>query len=291
MEAIANRLTDQPTPELERAQKRVWGEYEQVLMQEELLWFQKSHSKWLLHSDRNSKFFHGITTVRRRRNNYDMLQDFDGNWVGDQVGLEAMVTNFYKKLFSEEGDREPSCILGAFPSLSMQELEDLNMDVTKGDIFNVVNQMGAYKAPGPDGLQAIFVQSQWKVVGDSFCNMVLEIFREHAKVREVNQTLITLIPKVDQVCNIGDFRPISLCNVAYKVVTKLLAQRLRVVMGSLVNPCQSSFISNRQSRHNIIVAQEVFHSMRRRKGKKGWMAIKIDLEKAYDRLSWSRNRG
>lgn len=147
--------------------------------------------------------------------------------------------------------------------------------------------MGAFKAPGPDGLQAIFIQSQWKVVGASFCNMILEIFREHVKVREVNQTLITLIPKVEQVCNIRDFRPISLCNVAYKVITKILAQRLRVVMGALVNPCQSSFIPNRQSRDNIIVAQEVFHSMRRRTGKKGWMAIKIDLDKAYDRLSWS----
>lgn len=216
-----------------------------------------------------------------------MLQDSEGIWVGDQVSLEVMVTNYYKELFKEEDGRDPACILGAFPNLSDQEFEMLDRVVTEGEIFNVVNYMGAFKAPWPDGLQAFFIQSQWKVVGESFCNMVLEIFRDHSKVRDVNQTLITLIPKVDQVCNIRDFRPISLCNVAYKVITKILAQRLRLVMCSVVNPCQSSFIPNRQSRDNIIVAQEVFHSMRRRKGKKGWMAIKIDLEKTYDRLSWS----
>lgn len=69
------------------------------------------------------------------------------------------------------------------------------------------------------------------------------------------------------------------------MITKLLAQRLCLVMSTLVNPCQSSFIPNRQSRDNIIIAQEIFHSMRNKKGKKGWLAIKIDLEKTYDRLS------
>lgn len=103
---------------------------------------------------------------------------------------------------------------------------------------------------------------------------------------EINETLITLIPKVDNASNIREFRPISLCNVSYKIIAKLLAQRLLVVMSSLVNPCQSSFVLNRQSRDNMIVAQEIFHSMRHRKGKKGWMAINIDLEKAYDRLNW-----
>lgn len=127
-----------------------------------------------------------------------MLQDSEGIWVGDQVSLEVMVTNYYKELFKEEDGRDPACILGAFPNLSDQEFEMLDRVVTEGEIFNVVNYMGAFKAPWPDGLQAFFIQSQWKVVGESFCNMVLEIFRDHSKVRDVNQTLITLIPKVDR---------------------------------------------------------------------------------------------
>lgn len=113
-----------------------------------------------------------------------------------------------------------------------------------------------------------------------------EIFRNPKKVKVINETFLTLIPKIDVVCRMKDFRPISLCNVSYKVITKLLAQKLRLVMSSLVNPCQSSFIPQRQSRDNIIVAQEIFHSMHNKKGKKGWLAIKIDLEKAYDRLNW-----
>lgn len=91
---------------------------------------------------------------------------------------------------------------------------------------------------------------------------------------------------MDEVSNIRDFRPISLCNVSYKIVTKILGQRLRPVMSQLVNPCQNSFIPNRQSRDNIVIAQEIFHSLRHRKGKTGWMAIKIDLENAYDHLHW-----
>ena len=79
-----------------------------------------------------------------------------------------------------------------------------------------------------------------------------------------------------------DFRPISLSNVSYKRITKILSHKLRSLMEKLVNPCQCSFPPNRQSRDNIIIAQEVFHSMRNKKGATGWMEIKIDLEKAYE---------
>lgn len=81
------------------------------------------------------------------------------------------------------------------------------------------------------------------------------------------------------------FRPISLYNVSYKIVTKIRARRLRVVMEELVSPCQCSFIPHRQSGDNIVIAQEVIHSMKKKTGKIGWMAAKIDLEKAYDRLN------
>lgn len=84
-----------------------------------------------------------------------------------------------------------------------------------------------------------------------------------------------------------DFRPISLSNVSYKRITKILSHKLRSLMEKLVNPCQCSFPPNRQSRDNIIIAQEVFHSMRNKKGATGWMEIKIDLEKAYECLNWN----
>lgn len=82
------------------------------------------------------------------------------------------------------------------------------------------------------------------------------------------------------------FRPIGLRNDSYKVITKLLAHRIRDYLPRLVGPAQCAFVPRRRSHDNIVVAQEIFHSMRSKKGKKGWMAIKIDLEKAYDRLEW-----
>lgn len=198
-----------------------------------------------------------------------------------------MVTNFYKNLFKDDGLTIPSPISGAFPSISDESCRFLEREVTQRDILNVVNHMNPFKAPGMDSLQAGFFQSQWHVIGNMVCKLIMDIFKEPAKVKEINETLITLIPKIDPVVSIRNFRPISLYNVSYKIVTKILAQRLRGLMSSLVNPCQSSFIPNCQGRDNIIIAQELFHSMRCKKGKKGWMAIKLDLQKAYDRLSWS----
>ena len=73
----------------------------------------------------------------------------------------------------------------------------------------------------------------------------------------------------------------------YKLLTKVIASRLRSVIMKIIYPNQCSFVPGRQGTDNIIVAQEVIHSMRNRKGKKGFMTIKIDLEKAYDRVRWN----
>ena len=82
------------------------------------------------------------------------------------------------------------------------------------------------------------------------------------------------------------FRPISLCTVAYKTVTKIIANRLQLLLPNLIGPNQTSFVPGRHIVDNIVVAQEVVHSMRRKTRRKGFMAIKVDLEKAYDRLWW-----
>ena len=116
-------------------------------------------------------------------------------------------------------------------------------------------------------------------------NFIQRVFQFPSLIREVNQTFLVLIPKGPQPEDIRDFRPISLCNVIYKLVTKIIVNRIKTHMPTIISPNQCSFVPGRHSSDNIIVAQEVIHSMKTMKGKKGFMAIKIDLEKAYDRLN------
>lgn len=117
-------------------------------------------------------------------------------------------------------------------------------------------------------------------------NYVKFLFANPHAICEVNGTLIVLIPKKDHPEVIGDLRPISLCNVIYKEVTKIIVNRLKPILPQVIAPNQCSFVPGRHSSDNIIIAQEVIHSMRNMKKKKGFMAIKIDLEKAYDRINW-----
>nr|KYP53454.1 Retrovirus-related Pol polyprotein LINE-1 [Cajanus cajan] len=253
---------------------------------EYFFWFQKSRCKWLEFGDRNTSYFHGTTVIRRRKNKIVKLQNEEGVWIENKQELEHLVTDFYKNLFHDSGKYIPYCLTSAFPSLTAQELEDIAQPFSDMEIHGALKRMGGLKAPGPDGFQAIFYQSQWNTVGKSLCRFIHACEQEPRKISEINATLITLIPKVDNVVSLQQMWPISLCNVSYKVITKVLASRLRKIMEGLVSHNQCSFVPHRQTTDNIIITQEVIHSMKRRSGKKGWMAIKIDLEKAYDRLKW-----
>lgn len=148
----------------------------------------------------------------------------------------------------------------------------------------MVKVMGSFKAPGLDGLQPIFFKSQWSIVGPSIVKLVSDFFHIGHLDRSLNETLLVLIPKVDRPEKIVDFQPISLCNIPYKIITKLLTNHIKALMPSLVAKNQASFVAGRTSSDNIIIVQEVIHSMRRKTSRKGWMALKIDLKKAYDRV-------
>ena len=106
-------------------------------------------------------------------------------------------------------------------------------------------------------------------------------------IHQVNETFLSLIPKIDKPETFSHFRPIGLCNVSYKLVTKIPATRLKEYMPRLISQCQSSFVPSKQPTDNILIVQKVVHSMRIKKGKTGYMIIKVDLEKAYDRFNWA----
>lgn len=108
----------------------------------------------------------------------------------------------------------------------------------------------------------------------------------HTK-RYIHKTHVCLIPKIKGANTLKDYRPISLCNITYKIITKIISNRLKPIMNTLIGPCQSSFLKNRQATDNAIIVQETMTHFQKMKGKNVSMILKIDLEKAFDKIEWS----
>ncbi|XP_050216415.1 uncharacterized protein LOC126667478 [Mercurialis annua] len=273
---------------LSNLETHLQAELNEILLREESFWLQKSRCEWIMFGDRNTSYFHAKTIARRKKNRICMLKKLDGSWCDDDVYLQNMAVSFFTELYTEDDIARPIYnTRGYFPALSDFMLNSLNMGITHGEIHQALFQMKPWKAPGIDGLPAGFYQNDWAVVGNSVCYFIQQTFRYGVMDTELNKTLITLIPKSSKPETIKDFRPISLCTVMYKLVTKIITNRLKSIMPRIINPTQVSFIAGRNITDNIIIAQEVIHSMRIKKGKEGWFAIKVDLEKAYDRLNWN----
>ncbi len=132
----------------------------------------------------------------------------------------------------------------------------------------------------------VFYQANWKVVSSDVFVFVKGVMDYGKSIREANKTLLVLIPKVNNPETLHNFRPSCLCNVSYKLVTKVIANRLKPLMPELICPNQASFVPGRHIQYNNIIAQEVVHTMHPMKGRRGFMIVKVDLEKAYDRLRW-----
>ena len=196
--------------------------------------------------------------------------------------------NYFKKLYSlEDVDTETQGLLvRRFASLTSHDYENLNKIFSAEEVEKAVRDMGSFTAPGPDGFQPVFYQRCWETVGGSVVRFATQFFENGKLPEDMSDALVVLIPKVTTPESITQFRPISLYNVLFKIITKAMVGRLKGVMTKLIGPAQSSFIPGRLSADNIVVVQEAVHSMRRKKGRKGWMLLKLDLEKAYDRLRW-----
>ena len=105
-------------------------------------------------------------------------------------------------------------------------------------------------------------------------------------LKEINHSFIVLIPKGNNVVSINQYKPISLYNVLYKTISKIFANKLKQILHKLISLWQIAFISGRKIQEDLFLAQEILHAMKNKKGKTSWMALKIDMEKAYDKLEW-----
>ncbi|KAK0575315.1 hypothetical protein LWI29_037124 [Acer saccharum] len=160
------------------------------------------------------------------------------------------------------------------------------MEICEQDVKHSLFDIGAFKELGPDGFPAVFFQNYWSSCKKDLIKLATDCFQKGNIPSDINQTIISLIPKVPNPTSMTQLKPINLYNTIYKIVSKILVQKIRPLLPNIVSPNQMAFIQGRQIQDNIIVAQEVLHKFRKVKGKLGFMAWKIDLAKAYDKLQW-----
>ncbi|KAL0005393.1 hypothetical protein SO802_012954 [Lithocarpus litseifolius] len=279
-----------PSHSLVVLEKELHRELECILNQEEELWVQKSRITRLVEGDRNTTFLHMTTIVRRRRNRISSIQNEMGKWILSEYGAMDYIKGGFVKLFTSSFTQ--SSLTTPQPSrwqaaLSEEENLSLYSPVSDEEIKHELWSIKAFKALGPDGLHAGFFQRFWMIVGESVQNEVKKIFKDTKVPKYLNRTNIVLIPKIAGPETLGNYLPISLCNIVYKIVSKMIVARLRPLLDKLVSPLQSTFVPGRRSVDNAMVVQELIHSIGNNKGKVGYMTIKMDLEKAYDKLEWS----
>jgi hypothetical protein len=147
--------------------------------------------------------------------------------------------------------------------------------------------MKGLAAPGPDGLPALFYHTYWDIIGQDVTRAALQILNNNEDTTPYNNTHICLIPKKPNPDHPSDFRPISLCNVILKIITKTIANILKTILPNVISPNQSAFVPGRLITDNTLLAYEIFHYFNQSTSKQGFIGIKTDMAKAYDRVEWN----
>ncbi|GAU36186.1 hypothetical protein TSUD_274640 [Trifolium subterraneum] len=253
-----------------------------LLIQEEGYWKQRAKMHWLQEGDMNTRFFHMSATVRSKKKKVTKLIADNGTEAHTQEELCEVAKSYFDILFKpRDGDHDPVLNL-IQPRVTDDDNFVLTAPITKVEIQQALFQMHPDKSPGPDGFYPAFYQRFWEQCSDDIFSAASTWLERGYFPTSLNETNICLIPKCDNPTSMKDLRPISLCNVLYKVISKVLANRLKFCLEICVSQEQSAFVEGRSILDNALIATEVIHALKRKTtGSRGELALKIDISKAW----------
>ncbi|GJV05373.1 RNA-directed DNA polymerase, eukaryota [Tanacetum coccineum] len=221
---------------------------------------QKAKIKWSIEGDENSKYFHDPNLVKE-----EFLSHFKNRF--DRSCSSRLLLDM------------------SYPNrLSPDQIEILERNVSKEEIKRAVWDCGIDKSPSPDGFTFGFYRRYWDMIENDVVEAVSYFFTEGKFPKGGNASFIALIPKMQDANVVKDFRPICLIGSMYKIIAKILANRLVLVLGELISEVQSAFIANRQILDGPFILDELIHWCKSKK--KQTMIFKVDFEKAYDSVRW-----
>jgi hypothetical protein len=244
-------------------------ELDNLLDGEEMWWKQRSRVDWLQYGDKNTKYFHLKANQRRKRNKITELKDNNGQVWRDYEDIEKILVEHFKNLFQKQQTQNIARTVEVVKDkLNQEMMHNLGDKFTEIEVYNAIKDMKNMAAPGPDGLPALFYHTYWDIIGNDIIDAVLNVLNNNGDPSPYNHTHICLIPKVPNPTTASDFRPISLCNVTLKIITKTVANRLKTILTDVISPNQSAFVQGRLISDNTLIAHEIFHFFSQSSSKK-----------------------
>ena len=257
--------------------------YAKCVELEETHWRRVSRELWLKEGDRNTGYFHRMASAYRRANFMDKIKINGVRLLGEQEVRERVV-NAYQQLLSESSDWKADIGRLQLNQISLQEARMLELPFSEAEVQAALMDLNGDKAPSPDGFTLAFCQNCWDFAKEEILDMFKEFYEQNVFLKSLNETFLVLLPKKGGAEDLGDFRPISLLGGLYKLLAKVLANRLKKVIGRVVSPDQNAFVKGRQILDVSLIANEVIDDWQKN-GEKG-LICKLDIEKAYDSINW-----
>lgn len=233
-----------------------------LLIQEDAFWRQMAKTHWLRDGDLNTKFFHAAATSRKKMNIINSLVDSNNVCVTDEEQFCAVAKNYFNTLFIPQVSDTTPVIAAIHESITVEDNNSLTVPFVIDEFKAAVFSMKPAKCAGPDSFNPGFFQKFWPICGEEFFNQCCDWLATGNFPSALNSTNIALIPKGNSQISMKDWRPIALCNVLYKVVAKVLANQLKVVLDKCISECQSAFVPGRSILDNAMAAIEIIHHMK-----------------------------
>ncbi|GLT66339.1 hypothetical protein SLA2020_387070 [Shorea laevis] len=251
----------------------------EILRKKEAIWRQKARSNWIKLGDANTGFFHKVASGRRAHNGITGLM-CDGRWVEEPELVRKQVVKYFKEMFQGDLWTRPKPNGVSFRQISKDQQAWLERPFSAEEIEEGLNSCEGNKAPGLDEFNFNFIKLIWSSMKEDFVSFFEEFHQRGRLVRGLNSSFITLIPKKLNPIELKDFRPITLIGCVYKLLAKVLANRLKNVMFEIITESQSAFVGGRQLVDSVLILNEVVDEAKKKKQQA--FIFKADFEKVYD---------
>jgi hypothetical protein len=259
------------------------------LREDEERWRLKSRMLWLAGGDKNSRYFHRFASARRAKKHIWDIDVEDGSTLHTQEDIKTAAVKHYKTLFqvtSAPNLTAQVALANRFPTLvTNEEALALESTCTLEEVLAVLKGFKKEKSPGPDGWSVEFYLHFFDILGQELLDVVEDARTRGVINPQLNNTLLVLIPKSNLPRSFIDFRPISLCNLCYKIISKIITNRLRPILSRTLSEEQLGFLKGRQILDAVGVTQECVHSIKSKKQQA--ILLKLDLRQAFDCVNWN----